>query len=131
MVEQDLRQHIQHLAEDHVYAHLARAGYHLTRNGYHSPADILVNDTIRIEVKGSLWVKALSRKGRYQFNTRNNCDFYILYCIGTRSRCFVIPHDAIGERKNVAIWSEDPRRYKGQWSRYLNAWHLIAERANQ
>jgi hypothetical protein len=40
---------------------------------------------------------------------------------------FLIPMREIGHRRNIAIWSESPADYKGQWARYLNDWQQLAE----
>jgi hypothetical protein len=36
----------------------------------------------------------------------------------------VIPREAIGQRRNLAIWSMDPRAYSGRWATFLEAWDI-------
>lgn len=123
----DLKQHIANIAEDHAILDLERLGYNVHSNGYHDHADLVVNDILRVEVKASTWVKHKNRKGRYQFNTRNHPDLYLCYCIGTQGACFVIPGPTIGDRQNIAIYSQDPQEYQGQWAQYFEAWHIVKE----
>jgi hypothetical protein len=39
---------------------------------------------------------------------------------------FLIPMVEIGPRQNIAIWSESPADYRGQWAPYLNDWSQLA-----
>lgn len=125
MYEHDLRRHVQHIAEDTAYRTLRHLGHNVHHNGYHDHADLVVNGLLRVEVKGALWTRHKTRKGRYQFNTRQHPDVYILYCLGETGGIFVIPGDAIGDRTNIAIWTKQVRKYAGQWSQYHEAWHII------
>ncbi len=38
---------------------------------------------------------------------------------------FLIPMTEIGQRQNIAIWSESPADYGGQWAPYLNDWSQL------
>lgn len=127
MKHYDLRRHIANIAEDHAAIDLIKRGFDPQSNGYHGHADFTVNGSLRVEVKASTWVSKQGRAGRYQFNTRNGPDVYLLYCIGTLGHCFVIPGRAIGNRRNVAITSKDVSAYSGQWSVYLEAWDIIEQ----
>lgn len=40
---------------------------------------------------------------------------------------FFIPMADIGQRRNIAIWSEDPVEYSGQWAPYRNNWEVLAQ----
>ena len=124
-MERDLRRHTAQIAERWAMTVLSELGYAVHQNGHNDGADLVVNDTLRIEVKASFWVGHKTRKGRYQFNTRQRPDCYILFCMGTNGSAFVIPGDIIGDRTNVAIWSQDPERYAGQWATYLDDWEVI------
>lgn len=112
-------------AEDRAIYLLERKGFTVTRNGNNDHADLTINGTLSVEVKGATWTKAKGRKGRYQFNTRQVADVYILCCIGDITRCFVMPGRIVAPYANVAIWSQDPRRYAGRWETYLENWHII------
>ena len=125
MQHPNLRQHIQHLAEDHAIWMLENIGYHVYLNGHNERFDLIVNGTLRVEVKGALWTSSSTRQGRYQFNTRQHPDVYILHCLPVPGADFIIPGREIGSRTNIAIWSHDPTQYKGQWAKYLNRWDLI------
>jgi len=116
---------VQTIAEDTAIDLLRQAGYQVYCNPNHGTIDITVNGTLQIEIKGALWTKHKHSKGRYQFNTRQDADVYILCCFGALNRFFVVPGRVIGKRANIAIWSEFPSRYVGRWSEYCDAWHII------
>lgn len=40
---------------------------------------------------------------------------------------FLIPMAEIGARRNIALWSENPADYSGQWAPYLNNWDILAQ----
>lgn len=130
-MEQDLRYHTARVAEQWASTVLSSLGYDVHENGYHDHADLVINGQLRVEVKGSFWVSHKTRAGRYQWNTRQSPDVFILLCMGTQGHAFIIPNKAIGDRTNVAIWSHDPERYTGQWSTYLDDWTTIREELEQ
>lgn len=118
---------VQTAAEDTVISLLQDAGYDVESDGHCYPCSLLINGTLRVEVKGALWTKHKRSKGRYQFNTRQNADVYILACLTHAPRFFVIPGNVIGARENVAIWSEFPSKYCGKWATYCDNWNVIKE----
>jgi len=126
-MENALRRHVQHLAEDKTVVLLSDLGYDVHANGHNDHADLIVNGTLRVEVKGALWTKHRHSRGRYQFNTRQEPDLFILWCLCEYDTVFVIPRSAIGERANIAIWSRFPSNYSGQWMPYRQATHLIQQ----
>ena len=121
----NLHQHIQNLAEDHAYWMLENLGYDVqpAPPGYRS--NLIVNGTLHIQVKGATYTAHRCSPGRWQFNTRNHPDVYILRCLGIWGEDFVIPGHAIGKRTNIAIWSRDPTKSHGQWAKYCNRWDVI------
>jgi len=128
MNPQDRRRIVQTTAEDTVSSLLQDAGYDVQTNGSHARADLTINGRLAVEVKGATWTKHAHSKGRYQFNTRQHADVYILVCLHNQPRFFVIPGNVIGARTNVAIWSKFPSKYNGRWSEYCDNWGVI-ERA--
>jgi len=104
---------------------LENIGYTVHTPGDLGHFDLIVNGTLRIEARGALWSSSSTRAGRYQFSTRQHPDVYVLRCLTIPGADFIIPAREIGSRKNIAIWSRDPTKYAGQWSKYLNAWHVI------
>lgn len=131
MRDNDLRKHLGLIGVSNAILELETAGYDVATNGHNDPADLIVNGHLRIEIKASLWTKHKHSSGRYQFNTRQSPDLYILYCLGYRRTAFVVPGSAIGDRHNIAIWTLDPHKYQGQWSQYLDAWHLVERTLQQ
>ena len=118
---------IQTTAEDTVIALLQDAGYDVFCHVSTSPHNITINGKLTVAIKGALWTKHAHSKGRYQFQTRKNADVYILTCMTHAPHFFVVPGHMIGNRENVAIWSEFPSKYIGKWSEYCDAWHIIDE----
>jgi hypothetical protein len=127
VIEQDLRQHVEQIGLEVAQENLKcrEIGYHL--NGYHDHCDIVLDNGIRLEVKASLFTHHKHSKGRYQFNTRQSPDAFVLVCVGSAGHAFVIPGEMIGDRNNVAIWSQDPTEYNGIWTPFLDAWWILGE----
>ena len=111
--------------EDAVISILLDKGYKITKSPYPRDFDIVINGTLRVEIKGALWTKHHHSKGRYQFCIHQAADVFILGCMTHEPHFFVVPTKVIGKRKNVAIWSEFPSKYVGRWSQYCDAWHII------
>lgn len=127
----DLRRHVAQLGLDLAEDHLRRRHCYIQRNGHNDHADLLIDGLLRVEVKASLFTKHKHSTGRYQFNTRQHPDVYVLVCIGSGGHTFVIPGRAIGDRTNIAIWSKDPLQYNGAWRRYLNRWDVVQQELNR
>lgn len=104
---------------------LENIGYTVHPNGYHDHCDLIINNVLRIEIKGALWTSHRHSPGRWQFNTRNHPDVYILRCLTVPGADFIIPGREIGDRTNIAIWSQDPTKYHGRWAKYCNRWDII------
>lgn len=118
---------VQSVTEISVITLLEDAGYDVECMGDRYPCDLIINGTLRVEIKGALWTKHKHSKGRYQFNTRQDADLYILGCMTHAPRYFVVPGHVIAGKTNVAIWSEYPSKYVGRWTQYCDAWHIIDE----
>lgn len=118
---------VQSAAEDTVIALLQEAGYRVTPPKFSKSSALLVNGKLRVRIKGALWTKANHGKGRYQFDTSQDADLYILACMTHAPRFFIVPARLISHRANVAIWSEFPSKYVGRWTEYCDAWHILDE----
>lgn len=103
--------------------------YHTTPN---CPFDLWVADeqdhAVRVEVKLSTYKKA-QHGGRFQADIRQHADIDLVIWIA-RARNgqdwhYVIPVADLRDRRNIAIWSECPGNYRGQWSPYLDAWDYL------
>lgn len=97
-------------------------------------ADIEI-EGMPIEVKTSniTAYRADGRRG-YQFCLRRDghCKIQdgilVLVCTGNEETAyFVIPTDKVENRRKIAIPNTDPRRYRGMWSDYLDAWQHLEE----
>lgn len=84
---------------------------------------------IRLEVKASAYYKLPDkRSGRYQAKIHHpNVDVVLFLCQNGRLWPFLIPIEKIGRRTNIAIWSEKPGQYRGQWAEFLENWQVILE----
>ena len=125
MKHPNLRQHVQYQAEEFASWMLDYLGYDVRENGHNDHCDLVINGKLRVEVKGALWSSSSTREGRYQFNTRQHPDVYILRCLTIPGAAFIIPGREIGSRTNIAIWSRNPYKYNGQWAKYMNTWDVI------
>lgn len=125
MNEQDLRRHVEHIALEVATENIKVRSHSYKRNGSNAHCDLVIDDTIRVEVKGALFTRHKHSKGRYQFNTRQDPDLYVLVCVGAAGHAFVIPGEMVGDRNNIAIWSEDPTEYTGIWAPFLDAWWIL------
>jgi len=100
---------------------LADRGHQVNLTTHKASFDLWAG-SLRVEVKASRW-----SGHRYQFNTRNGCQLYLLACVGDGGGIlgwFVVPARAVAGRANLAIWSKDPAAYHGQWSQYFERWSL-------
>ncbi len=105
---------------------LADRGYPVQLTSHKKAWDLYAGGA-HVEVKAARW-HAAPRGGRYQVAIRNHrADLVLMACVGEDGQVwawFVIPGEAIGRRRNLAIWSVDPRAYSGQWAPYLEAWDI-------
>jgi hypothetical protein len=105
---------------------LADRGYPVQLTSHKKAWDLYAGGA-HVEVKAARWHPS-PKGGRYQVAIRNHrADLVLMACVGEDGQVwawFVIPGQAIGHRRNLAIWSVDPRAYGGQWAPYLEAWDI-------
>ena len=80
----------------------------------------------RVGARISLFNQAIAGS-RYQYDVRHHdkADIFLLIARNGQDWPFVIPAADIAPRRNIAVWSVCPDRYRGRWAEYLNAWdHL-------
>jgi len=107
---------------------------------HNCPFDLWVSNAqgqaARVEVKTSLWwhnpkskIQNPKSNGRYQANLRQHRDVDLVIFMAKNGTWwpYIIPIQAIGKRRNIAIWSECPGDYKGQWRIYLEAWQHLEQ----
>jgi len=111
-------------AERELAARLLVAGYTVARTAHNTRFDLVVDGCLRVEVKASTWRSAAGGGGRYQCCFHNRADV-VCWLLANAGTWFVIPVADLAGRRNLAIWSRDPRRYTGQWSPYRGAWHIL------
>lgn len=119
----DQRQIFARRVEDRVKSELEKRGYTVALTTHKCPFDLWIGD-IRCEVKGSNW----QRSQRYQAHIRNcDADVLIFDAINGSHHYFIIPMADVGSRHTVEISSYDVDAYRGQWSRFLEAWDVLSE----
>jgi hypothetical protein len=107
--------------ENQARAVLEGRGWRTTRTAHNEHFDLWC-EGVRVEVKAARW------NDRYQANLRaNDADVLLFGCQNGRVHWFVIPWEALGDRRNLAIWSEDPEAYAGRWARFRDAWGVVAD----
>jgi hypothetical protein len=114
-----------------VTAHLVAMGYTVETTSHKAHFDLLVNGTLRIEVKAANWTQRACKPqyGRYKANLRKNrADLFIMACNDGCWRFFIIPSAEIRSR-SLEITSYDVSRYTGQYAPFLERWGLIDQTA--
>ena len=119
-------------AEDQVAEYIRQElGYQAHLTTANCPFDLYVtagedSQACRVEVKLSTYARN-GQGGRYQCNIRAGQEFDILVFVARNGQDwhYVIPVEALKQRRNIAIWSLCPGDYRGQWRSYLNAWHYL------
>ena len=109
----------------HILAARGWQTWHIARTHATNRWDLYARGA-RIEVKASGYHPACHGH-RYQAHIHNQADLILFACFNGSIHWFVIPSADIKDRANIAIWSYDPRDYTGQWSTYLEAWHIADE----
>lgn len=98
------------------------------RNSPNDPYDLRVEGfdaQIWVEVKISQCYKG-PKGHRFQADVRQyKADVLIFIARNGKDWPFIIPMNQIRPRRNVAIWSAQPKQYKGQWAPYLGAWDIL------
>lgn len=114
---------------------LRRFGYLVKKTRYHDHQDLKVirpsdRRFIMIEVKGSLsYYLEQKRAYRYQAHIHQTADLYIFACVDPDGwyHHFILPPTCLGNRSNIAIWSQDPASYAGIWKPFYNAWSHLGQ----
>lgn len=107
-------------------------GYRVYPTTTNCPFDLWVADdqdrAARIEVKLST---AHENRGRIRFQAdirrsqSADVDLIVWLCRNGQDWHYVIPVADLRGRRNIAIWSECPGHYRGQWAHYLEAWDYL------
>ncbi|MCB9080023.1 MAG: hypothetical protein H6631_20655 [Anaerolineaceae bacterium] len=106
---------------------------HVVRFTTHKAAyDLLIDGRLRIEVKASRWLPDSDpgrERWRYQANIRTRqktADVVIFVAVNSRGRWpFIMPAEAVGNRRSITIRTFDPTYYAGRWSKWLLAWDVL------
>jgi hypothetical protein len=115
----DCRRELAGEAERAVADQLIALGYSVRPTSTGSRYDLLVEGCCRVEVKAATW------GGRYEWHYHNKADVVILAAKNGRWHFFVLPVAALAGRRNLAVWSENPTDYGGQWADFLEAWSMV------
>lgn len=118
-----------------LIAELTRRGYAAAETRHKCPFDLLVNDSLRLEVKAANWTPRHGRPqfGRYQANVKRHqidiCDVLVFAIRGAVAwpwQFFIVPAQAVTGR-TIEITSYDVGDYTGKYARFLGAWGIIAD----
>lgn len=123
-------------AEQAVAAQLRAWGYLVHLTTHKCPFDLWVANeagrAARVEVKISLYNQnQAARAGRFQASIHNDADLVVFIARNGKDWPFVIPMPVIAPRRNIALWSECPADYTGQWAPYLEAWDHLHQAVEQ
>ena len=115
-------------AQAPVVTTLEQLGYTVALTAHKAPFDLLVNQALKIEVKGAKWHQTGGR-GRYQASIRQHqrkADLLVFGCFNKTWRYFIIPTALITTR-SLTIRCVAVASYTGKWAAYLDRWDLVAE----
>lgn len=105
-------------AIDRVMDLAKELGYRVNPTTKNAPFDLWI-EGCKVEVKASEWHDSKTG-GRYQAAIRNSsCDLLIFDCINGTDHLHFIPSQAIGGRRNIAVWTYAPENSSGQWRPFL------------
>lgn len=121
-------------AEKKTAKFLRAQGYQVNFTTRKAPFDLWVADdqgrSASVEVKISL-LHQNKAGNRYQATISPAeiiwADLVIFIARNGQDWPYVIPMRAIKPRRNIAIWTACPADYRGQWARYLQAWHHLEQ----
>ena len=121
--EDNRRRRLAAAAVDYVTETLQARGLTVTEQAHNERFDLSLSNGQRVEVKAATF-----RGRRYQANVRGNeADVLILACLDHGAwSCFIIPFDRIASQ-NIAVWSQDPSEYGGQWRDCLENWQAVCD----
>ncbi len=122
----DPRRMLGRMVEVAVSRQLAGMGYQVQRRGHNERFDLLIAGCCRVEVKASTWHRA-AHGNRYQCRVHNLADVLIFCCVNGSLHYFVIPWPALGQARNLAVWTYQPAAYTGQWAPYLESWGRMVD----
>jgi hypothetical protein len=120
------------MGEKFIASELTDRGY--TANlvsDFNASFDILVNDSLPIEVKVAKRTSRDRGRERYQFKLTSKLHrqdyIFCLVAIDDNGELFtfVIPSAFIGDRQTISLTSHPANSYKGQWAKFLNAWDWL------
>ncbi len=114
-------------AEALVSARLGIMGYQARTTSHKSRVDVIVEESLRIEVKASLWHPEPGRRGRYQCNLHQGAaaDLVVILLRNGQDHWFVVPTSILAGQKALTIRTWCPAHYSGKFSQFRDAWHLI------
>lgn len=127
------------IAETMAAELLRKHGFGVELMPLHHPFDILVNGSIRVDVKAasnpskspSIISRTISPMWRFRVkqNTRHKCDFYFLLIAETQDVFIVPSKDVPDKRDTLAFCYPTERPELAKWQNYHDAYDLIEEKA--
>ena len=102
-------------------------GLHSVQTSSRHPYDILVNNSVKIDVKVSKEFASNNCSKYYSFNLEKReptCDIFVLYCLNDNESCnktLIIPSCALMGQTQVGVGR------KSKWDFYTNKWDYIRQ----
>lgn len=105
---------------------LREKGFEVQTMPTNFPYDLLVNGSVKIDVKASRLYRGKSGSF-YSFQTGKpfaTCDFYILLTVDANSisRAMIVPSNQVIENKQISVGE-----YRSRYHQYTDKWNLISE----
>ena len=111
--------------EKHTKKFLEEKGFNCELTSTNHPYDILVNDSIKIDVKVSNPV-AINNSKAYTFNIEKKqptCDLYVAYCLDDNKeivKTYIIPAPVLAGKCQLSVGINESK-----YDAYLDNWNLI------
>lgn len=103
-------------------------GLHCEKMQIRYAYDVLVEGSVKVDVKSARLYRTKSGAAFYTFNLgkkKQTCDIYVCYCIGDDDnvcKAYVVPSISVHGNKQLSIGKE-----RSKYDRYKSQWHFISD----
>ena len=102
-------------------------GLHSVQTSTRHPYDLLVDNSVKVDVKVSKEFSDKNRMNYFSFNLEKReptCDFFVLYCINddeSYRKVLIIPSCSLLGQIHIGVGN------KSKWDYYINKWDFIKQ----